>query len=158
MDEKEILLGNISNSTKIMEQIQQWETELLLATQKQTNVKKLRWFVLASIICVFIVGIGGSAAAAVFSLAPFAILIFARITVSSSCKIRINKANKQLEILRNDPVLFWLPPLYRHSNAFNYIAEYVVNMRANTLQEALNLYETEQHQARVELYSLMNKR
>ena len=157
MDEKEILLGNISNSTKIMEQIQQWETELLLATQKQTNVKKLRWFVLASFLCFLIMAIGG-AAGIFISLVPFAILIFARITVSSSCKIRINKANKQLEILRNDPVLFWLPPLYRHSNAFNYIAEYVVNMRANTLQEALNLYETEQHQARVELYSLMNKR
>lgn len=54
------------------------------------------------------------------------------------------------ERLMADPCLAWLPTDYRNSTAWEKIAGYLINMRANTLQEAINLYETEAHQERLE--------
>ena len=55
--------------------------------------------------------------------------------------------------LKNDPVLLWLPYDYRDSTSFTYLYTYLTNLRANSLKEAINLYETEKHQERLELIS-----
>lgn len=65
------------------------------------------------------------------------------------------KTSKQaeLETLKNDASLLWLPYDYRDCTKFAMMYGYIRNMRANSLKEAINLLETEMHQARVELYS-----
>ncbi len=50
-----------------------------------------------------------------------------------------------------DPAISWLPPDYRNSSFARKIIEYLYNMRAKTLQEALNLFETEKHRETMEL-------
>lgn len=161
MEEKEILLGNINNSVEVMRNIQYWEMEFDLGQKKLTSAKKISWFILSFFVCTLLLVIltTGSESRNMMkvwiSLLPLPIYIIGRTMTISKSKARMKKASAQMEILRNDPVLFWLPPLYRHSVAYNCIASYVINMRANTLQEALNLYETERHQARVEIYSMI---
>lgn len=61
-----------------------------------------------------------------------------------------------LQSLKNDPSLSWLPYDYRDGTSFTYLYTYLTNMRANTLTEAINLYETEKHQARLELLSAVS--
>ena len=52
--------------------------------------------------------------------------------------------------LSSDPLMSWLPSDYRNSSDAFKVIEYLSNMRAKTLQEALNLLETEKHQATLE--------
>jgi len=59
----------------------------------------------------------------------------------------------EIETLKNDASLAWLPYDYRDPTYFAMMYGYVKNMRANSLSEAINLLETEMHQARVELMS-----
>ncbi|MBQ8107903.1 MAG: hypothetical protein IJ129_04065, partial [Ruminococcus sp.] len=45
---------------------------------------------------------------------------------------------------------------YRDATSFAMILSYLENMRANTLRDAINLLETEKHQARVELMTALS--
>ena len=62
----------------------------------------------------------------------------------------------ELEGLKTDPAIAWLPYDYRDSISFAYIYRNVQNMRANNLTEAINVYETDKHQARLELISMVS--
>ncbi|MDE6088393.1 MAG: hypothetical protein K2G25_08415 [Oscillospiraceae bacterium] len=66
-----------------------------------------------------------------------------------------NNYEQELETLKNDSTLSWLPYDYRDSISYAYLFSYLNNMRANNLGEAINLYETEKHQARLETISAL---
>lgn len=68
-----------------------------------------------------------------------------------------NKVIKQeIYELQCDKSLEWLPANYRAPIPFDYIYRYLLDKRANNLQEALNLFETELHQARMEHIAASN--
>ena len=70
-------------------------------------------------------------------------------------KDKISECNEIIEDLKKDSAIAWLPYDYRDSTAFAYIFQYVQNFRANSLKEAINLYETEKHQARLKAMSAL---
>ena len=49
-----------------------------------------------------------------------------------------------------DPSLEWLPAKYAYGKAIDCIIGYIRDQRASTVQDAINLYETEMHRARLE--------
>ena len=68
-----------------------------------------------------------------------------------------NKSIKQeIYELQCDKSLDWLPVNYREPIPFDCIYRYLLDKRANNLQEALNLFETELHQARMEQIAVQN--
>ena len=68
-----------------------------------------------------------------------------------------NKSIKQeIYELQCDKSLDWLPVNYREPIPFDCIYRYLLDKRANNLQEALNLFETELHQARMEQIAAQN--
>lgn len=71
-------------------------------------------------------------------------------------KSKISECEETLENLKKDNSLAWLPYDYRDFTSFAYIFQYIQNSRANSLKEAINLYETEKHQARLEAISAFN--
>lgn len=90
----------------------------------------------------------------------FFIIVACIIMVSVICsKIKNNHLSKiaderaALEKAKSNIALDWLPYDYRESVAFAYIYSYLQNQRAHNLTEAINLFETEKHQARLELIS-----
>lgn len=66
---------------------------------------------------------------------------------------QIAAVSPDLETLKNDPSLSWLPYNYRDSHSYELMKGYVENMRVSNLTEAINLLETELHQQRVEEYT-----
>lgn len=56
-------------------------------------------------------------------------------------KKNAEKATIEIEKLMRSPELTWLPYDYRDSYSFNTIKQYLVNRRADTLKEAINMYE-----------------
>lgn len=53
---------------------------------------------------------------------------------------------------KNYDILQVLPPDYRYAMASNYILSILINCRADSIKEAVNLYETQLHQWRMENY------
>ncbi len=53
---------------------------------------------------------------------------------------------------KNYDILQVLPPDYRYAMASNYILSVLINRRADSIKEAVNLYETQLHQWRMENY------
>ena len=68
---------------------------------------------------------------------------------------RIAVLNTEIQTLKSDKTLEWLPNQYRDPFAFANMFSYMLNMRASNLKEAINLYEMELHQARLEQLSVM---
>lgn len=92
-----------------------------------------------------------------------ALLIFYAVRVSKK-KTKLNKENdennkvinQEIYELQCDKSLDWLPVNYREPIPFDCIYRYLLDKRANNLQEALNLFETELHQARMEQIAVQN--
>lgn len=71
-----------------------------------------------------------------------------------SIEPRIKELNEQIDKIIEDKKIFWdtyknlldfLPQKYQNTIAVGFILEAISNMRASTLSEAINLYESEMH-------------
>lgn len=164
MDEREQLLALAKNCTPLLTRLAQTENEYMYLCSKNNKFKKhLGWIVLGLIVCPFLV-LG--ALVDIFtnsnlkSPLPDVIGMLICLALTGLCILaivnRIKRKERQpiieqeLDKIHNDPSLSWLPSDYRNSIVAGKIIEYLANMRAKTLQEALNLLETEMHQARLE--------
>ena len=176
MDEKEQLLSDLYNSTEAMNTIHQLEARIEELKQKppfkQRKTSCLSLFlapivafaVLMAYIMLFSLWASfkehGQALTAglliVTFIAVHVLWIGATIHRNSKAKAVMAETEAKLAEAWNNPSLAWLPPMYRNSLAYEKIKEYTVNKRANSLKEALNLFETEMHQARLEL--MQNKK
>ncbi len=160
MTEKEMLIAAMTSSHGVMQEIEAKEDEYLKLKEKLDKASRVLYVVLI-IILGFFVGMStsrivGEFLSIVLCAATIAVLLMLRSTSINGIKKKMQKVANELGQLKSDSTLNWLPMDYRHSLAYNAITSYVINMRANTLQEAINLFETELHQARVEMYTARN--
>ena len=160
MSEKEMLLQNIAAAAPITQQLGQIEAEISDLSDEREKKKKVGcgWIGLL-IICVLAVlwGLGfvildkDFSGLITFAIGAVPIAIFIkRILRAGECKKKISELAAKYQGLRNDTSLSWLPPDYRDSSSINAIASYLQNGRADSLKEAINLLETEQHNERME--------
>lgn len=163
MTEREILLQHISDSANVIDEIAKKEDkyyhndELADKFKHKSSMKKL---IIGSIICLIAAAWLGSGIGGIVPFIP--LLIFLGVWgiykySSISYRAKANAYSKEIQQLQADSSLSWLPPAYRTSYCYGKISEYLQNMRAETLKEALNLLETEMHQDRVELYTALNR-
>lgn len=159
MNEREQLLSNIDNGSETMVAISDKEVECLTLEKKIEKLKPLcglkgifAYVLFAFAFCA--IAIPTQPTLSFFVLIGFSILCVAIAkNKQKSLYKQIDKINEEIAVLQNDSSLSWLPVKYRRTIPYNHIAEYVADMRANNLQEALNLYEAELHQARLEVYA-----
>lgn len=162
MNEREQLLSNIANCAETMKAIGRKEDECDSLEKKIEKFKPLcekkavfLYLIIALAFCV--VAMSNKLTLCLLVLIGFPILC---VTLTKnklkSMHKNIDKINEEIAVLQNDSSLSWLPVKYRLTVPYSHIAEYVSNMRANNLKEALNLYETELHQARLEIYAAVN--
>ena len=164
-NDKDALIAQMENSMQVMAAIKEKE-DAIEATEEpiaklEKKAKKGRVVVFS--VVGLIIGSSFSSdsvfLALVFMVAFIggSILAYkARTKNLSALKEQRNNDERTLETLKNDAVLQWLPYDYRDSTAFAYIYQYIVNLRADNLREAINLYENEKHQARLELISAIS--
>ncbi|MDE6665865.1 MAG: zinc ribbon domain-containing protein [Ruminococcus sp.] len=162
VSEKEVVLSEMNNSFAVMTAIKEKEFAIAEHTEsieKEYEKSKKRYVVL-----IWFIGIILSSAFSAFGnfVSVLTIIAFGVIGVfyrkkhkKKSETLLSEKSNyeQELEILKNDAVLYWLPYDYRDSESFAYLFSYINNMRASSLKEAINLYETEKHHTRLELIS-----
>ena len=159
MNEREQLLSNIANCAEIMKAIGQKEYEIDSIEKKIENIKPLCGMKGIFVYVIIAVAFCQLTMPKQLELSFFVIIGFPILCVilakrkQKSLYEQIDKINEEIAVLQNDSSLLWLPVKYRHTFAYRNIADYLNNMRANNLQEALNLYETELHQTRLEIYS-----
>lgn len=171
--EIKFLMEQIANSQSLMNEIEKQENLVTYLSNKQesyhkrglVNVKNVLliavWISLANIIAgtifqknpsaivialveIFIVGL------------PIALVVLFK-NKAKSTQREVNKECETLANMKNDSTLNWLPFNYRDSFSYKFIAQYIHNGRAYNLKEAINLLETEQHQARMELLAAMGR-
>ncbi len=162
-DERETILGFMNNSFTVMSAIK--EKENIIAgldegIDKARKRSRIRYVVLCTFIglCIAFVLANNEVLQWPAFLACIAIgvlnMLFQKKKAAGLTADRSKYVN-ELETLKSDAVLSWLPYDYRDSTSFAYLFSYMNNMRASTLKEAINLYETEKHQARLELISAL---
>lgn len=161
MTEKEMLIVYMTESLEVMKQIQTKEEEYSSLSEKLDKYSRILYIVLIVIAGIIVASFAsklGNFVSSALGVATIVSLLVLRSVSVNGIKSKMKKVENEVGQLKSDPTLKWLPLNYRHSLAFNAIYSYIINMRANTLQEAINLYETELHQARVEIYTAMNNR
>lgn len=166
MDEREQLLACAKASTRVLNEMERCESEYAYLTQKEAKFKKRAGWVWAGLILCPLLALGGisdllsnvnlGASGRQWDIIGTVISL----ALTALCVISIKKHNKRkarMPVVLNehsrlcgDPLMSWLPNDYRNSSYAFKIIEYLSNMRAKTLQEALNLLETEKHQATME--------
>ncbi|MCM1133013.1 MAG: hypothetical protein NC340_06040 [Ruminococcus flavefaciens] len=163
MNEKEILLNNIREAEPVMREMGIIENEISrLNIEKAKLARKnngcLHYFlalieaaviIVCTITGIFIVADGESWGILLFIPVAIAILITILIPIVKKTKAKsiagkIQELAGQHNSLESDARLSWLPSMYRTARCYNSIAGYLMNGRADTLKEALNLFETEQ--------------
>ena len=168
--EIKFLMEQIANSQSLMSEIERQEKMVSYLSSKQdsweswTHIKwwvvLLNGFLVTPIIASPFVVISFN-----FALVIWLVLWAASIVVIpllckkkvNSLQVQIDKECETLANMKNDSTLNWLPFNYRDSFSYKYIAQYIHNGRAYNLKEAINLLETEQHQARMELLAAMGR-
>ena len=151
--EREELLGQMNGSFQVMSAMKSAEDELEEMEEQQSqlelkasNSSRNKLIIIGFLLTAFM-GLG------------LILIVYAFIRQNKSkqkaaeYKQQVQAKQRELETLKNDAALTWLPYNYRNSTAFAMMYNYLNNMRANNLTEAINLLETEMHQARVELLS-----
>lgn len=171
VDERKQVLAVMDDSFSVMTSIKQKENEILemeaLIEEGEYKARK-RYIVLAiflgSLVPVTFApifrAIGGESIGGLLAMAAWigVVVLFIMRRKKYLKQVDESTKNKQtyeatLQSLKNDPILSWLPYDYRDSTSFTYLYTYLTNLRANSLKEAINLYETEKHQERLELIS-----
>ncbi len=162
MNEREQLIKNIADSSEIMQLIDRQE-DICINTQKEIDKKKkecrIRILVLLFFLFICMSDVFAKILPMVFAMVitfgmPIGIWIYLKSRVKV-CQDRLKNEQNNLLKSKLNEILQWLPMDYRDSFSYKSIAQYVDNMRANTLQEAINLLETEQHQERMERYAAL---
>ena len=154
--EREMLLGQMNGSFQVMtamksadDGLEEMEEQLTQLEAKASNSSRNKLIILGFFLTAFM-GLG------------LILIVYAFIRQNKNkqkaaeYKQQVQAKPRELETLKNDAVLTWLPYNYRNSTAFAMMYGYLNNMRANNLTEAINLLETEMHQARVELLSTIS--
>lgn len=167
MDERQQLLVCANNCASLLDNMERCENEYDYLTEKEAKFKKRAGWVWAGLIlCPFLV-LGCLIDMIEHRRAPGSDIVglIICIVVTGLCVMSIKNHNKrkarmpvvlnELTALCGDPAISWLPPDYRNSVYARKIIEYLVNMRAKTLQEAINLLETEKHQATMEAIAVV---
>ena len=163
VDERKQVLAVMDDSFSVMTSIKQKENEI---EEKEEQIEKTKekarkryvvlWSFIGFMITCILEGIIGTALASVFFFGGIAFGVWRMISKkkeSAALEAEKQTLENTLLSLKNDPVLLWLPYDYRDSTSFTYLYTYLTNLRANSLKEAINLYETEKHQERLELIS-----
>ena len=172
--ELETLKSNISRSYNVMSAIKQKENQVYAANVKLRKyriipaIKRLLKIFGLCILVYIIAGILPSLGGILFLgiridyiflhvifLLPFSFIIVPILfkKKSNNIKRELQELENELANLKSDNSLSWLPYSYRDSKSYNCIASYILNLRATSLKDAINLYETEKHQSRVEMLS-----
>lgn len=151
--EREMLLQQMNGSFQVMtalkraeDELEEMEGQLTQLELKASNSSRNKMILIGFLLTAFM-GLG------------LILIVYAFIRQNKSkqtaadYKQQVQAKQREVETLKNDAALAWLPYNYRDSTFFAMMYGYVTNMRANTLSEAINLLETEMHQARVELLS-----
>ena len=156
--ERALLLDKMNNSFEVMTALKQTEDEIakleseLPELEKHSDKTRRDHFIIlgVALIIFYLLGI---------------VVIVHTISKYNSSKKKLAEVNQnlsekraELETLKNDEVISWLPYDYRDSTSFVMMYNYLNNMRASSLKEALNLLEVERHQARVEMLSEISAR
>ena len=155
MTERELFIQNLTAISGIMRAIEEKENEVERTAKKCDEISSV--LAALGIMCIgFVLGILAGYALHplmfwVVCPATIAIYFILRSIKLGNAKKQHQQAAAQLEALKNEPAILWLPYNYRTSFAYAYLVSYVTDMRANNLQEAINLFETEMHQFRLEL-------
>lgn len=161
MSEKEMLLQNIAAAAPITQQLGQIEAEISDLSDEREKKKKVGCGWIFVLFCAAIAALCGLGFIVLdknfgtgflyFAMGAVPIALFVmRILRAGECKKKISDLAAKYQSLRNDASLSWLPPDYRDSSCINAIASYLQNGRADSLKEAINLLETEQHNERME--------
>lgn len=166
MDEREQLLETARQSGSVIKELENCENKYLHLLEKETKFKKhVGWVWVGMILCPLLalgalstIFGGQEPSASSLSVDIIGTLICVGLTalcvwrfiVHLNRKKLIAEANAELDRVQANPALSWLPPKYRITTYIYKMIEYWQNMRAKTLQEAINLLETEIHQQTME--------
>ncbi len=173
VDERAVLIQNITDSSEVINAIAETENKITQSKEEMERHKKGTGFggILAAVLVglwlssMFSLMIGaafnnsGVVGFIAFIVAFVGIVAFAvrrrknHVQKLAEFTQIYNESVQTLETLRQDASLSWLPYDYRDSFSMGHIVTYLQNMRARNIQEAINLLETEMHQARVEFLS-----
>ena len=160
MNERETLIQNISAALPIAQQMSLIEEEVGKLHEEREKKKKigvgLIILLIIAVLCVlygFVVIVATKHLDGLFNVVlgviPF-VAVYKRLQRAKECLIKIEELKEKYQGMQNDSNLSWLPMDYRSSFCISEIATYVQNGRADTLKEAINLFETEQHNQRLE--------
>ena len=157
--ERQLLLSQMGANGQIMNAIEGHENAIEAAEEKVEKLEKkasTKRAVIISLLSLIIASaVSGSSGILcfIFLAAGIAFAIVNKMKAQKELnaeRAALESNRQQLETLKNDASLAWLPYDYRDSVSFRYMYGYLQNMRANNLQEAINLFELEKHQAVVE--------
>lgn len=161
MDEREQLLAYANAASQVIEEMRRCENEDLYLASKEIKYKKREGWVWVGLILCPLLALGAfislftnpnaADVVGIFIMLGLAALSFFSLKKHNKRKARKPVVADELAKICSDPMLSWLPPDYRYCLAIDKITGYLYNMRAKTLQEALNLFETEKHQFNMEL-------
>lgn len=165
MDERQQLLACANNCASLLNDMARCENEYSYLFDKETKYKKRSGWVWLGLILCPLLALGAICDILtnkdLVSPVPDLIGMFICLGISAICvmsvinhrkrKARMPVVVEEHAALCADPAISWLPPDYRNSSFARKIIEYLYNMRAKTLQEAINLFETEKHQETMEL-------
>lgn len=175
METKEQLIDGLQNAVRLMKQAENLRQESELTNRKQSShvkkislIKKIWYLILGLVILECLLG---GTLGFLFSIVQIAFVfcyfkyILPRMNKSVDKKnqkidndnqiIRdevevINSKLREIQLEYQKAVLGWYPPKYCSIDAAEFFLDCIVNYRADTLKEAINLYEQHQHQTRVE--------
>ena len=165
-NEREAVIAQATNCLPVMTSMKENEDKiegLEEEIEKYEKKGKISYAIFIYIICLFIVGMILIKAPnfiqwlAIIACVPIPVM-YRKKKLNKAAELKAQKQDceNQISVLKQDATLSWLPYDYRDATSFAMILSYLENMRANTLREAINLLETEKHQARVELMAALS--
>ena len=169
MNEKELLIQNATNAMPVAQQllpIEEEINELGSIVYKPKSIMRLlgKILIILAINGFFFNNIGDALNEADVFMAISFIVIYGAIIYFLFIRGPIKKREAQEKLLVmqeqwkelvQDERLSWLPESYRRGHSAVAIYNYAINGRADSLKEALNLYETEKHHERVEFAAML---
>lgn len=168
MNERETIIQQFTDAGPVIEELKQSQLSLVNAMDEEKKAKKLSgilftylYVLLGMILCgiaalLFALILPDSLDTLVELLVIAGTIVFT-VIMRKRGKQKQEEAQKKIDeekqhfiSIANKPELSFIPPDYRHTLCIVRLYNYFVNGRVNTMQEAVNLYETEAHQERME--------
>ncbi len=167
MDERQQLLACANNCKSLLDDMARREDEYSYLFEKERKFKnRIGWIILGLIFGPLLALVGfidffvhpkAIAVSLTITLICLAITVLSVLAIvnHNKRKARMPVIVEEHAALCADPAISWLPPDYRNASLARKIIEYLYNMRAKTLQEAINLLESEKHQATMETLAVI---